>query len=128
MAISNAPSRLRSVSALVISILLCVAFLGAGIAKLTAQPMMIAEFTSFAYPLWFMTLTGVIEVVAAVLVVVPRTSQLGAGILALVMIGALVSHLTHGQAAMIAPPVVLLSLAVIEFQLRGRRAPSLTTA
>jgi len=109
----------------VIAGLLCLAFLGAGAAKLTGQAMMQQEFTAFGYPLWFMTVTGVIEVLGAVLVVIPRASRVGAGLLVCVMAGALVSHLTHGQAAMIGAPAVLLVLAAVEFQLRGGFARAL---
>ena len=91
--------------------------------------MMTQEFAAFGYPLWFMYLTGLIELVSAVLVVIPRTSRIAAGLLICVMVGAIFSHLTHGQAAMIGAPVVLLILAVVEFQLRGGLAtPLLPTA
>jgi uncharacterized membrane protein YphA (DoxX/SURF4 family) len=87
--------------------------------------MMRQEFGAFGYPLWFMYLTGLIELVSAVLVVIPRTSRIGAGLLICVMAGAIFSHLTHGQASMIGAPVVLLILAVVEFQLRGGLATPL---
>jgi uncharacterized membrane protein YphA (DoxX/SURF4 family) len=112
-------TRAASIATWVVAVLLCLAFLGAGAAKLTGQPMMQQEFAVFGYPLWFMYLTGLIELVSAILVVIPRTSRLGAALLVCVMVGAIVSHLAHGQAAMIGAPVVLLILAGIEFQLRG---------
>ena len=115
----NANNRVLSVVAWVMAILLCIAFLGAGAAKLTAQPMMTMEFAAFGYPQWFMYVTGFIEIVSAILVVVPRTSRIGAGLLTCVMVGAIFSHLTHGQAGMIGAPVVLLALAAVQFQLRG---------
>jgi uncharacterized membrane protein YphA (DoxX/SURF4 family) len=115
----NANNRALSVVAWAVAILLCIAFLGAGTAKLTAQPMMTMEFAAFGYPQWFMYVTGLIEIVGAILVVVPRTSRIGASLLVCVMVGAIFSHLTHGQAGMIGAPVVLLVLAAVAFQLRG---------
>ncbi len=107
-----------------LSILLALAFLGAGFAKLTGQPMMLAEFATFGYPVWFMYLTGLIEVACAVLVLVPRFAAIGATLLVCVMLGALYSHLTHGQSAMIGAPLVLLVLAaVVGWLRRSQRAP-----
>ncbi len=121
-------NRAVTIATWVVAALLCLAFLGAGAAKLTAQQMMQQEFANFGYPLWFMFVTGIIEVVSAVLVIIPRTSRIGAGLLICVMVGAILSHLTHGQAAMIGVPVVLLVLAVVEFQLRGGFATPLVPA
>jgi uncharacterized membrane protein YphA (DoxX/SURF4 family) len=110
---------MRSITTWVLSIILALAFLGAGAAKLSAQPMMVTEFALFGYPQWFMYLTGLIEVVSAILLLVPRVAGIGAGLLVCVMLGALGSHLTHGQAAMIGAPAVLLILALILGSLRG---------
>jgi uncharacterized membrane protein YphA (DoxX/SURF4 family) len=110
---------MRNIVTWVLTVLLALAFLGAGGAKLTSQAMMVAEFNSFGYPLWFMYLTGVIEVVAAILLLVPRLAGLGAGLLICVMAGAIVSQIGHGQAAMIGAPVVLLILAAVVGSLRG---------
>ena len=104
----------------IVTVLLSVAFLAAGAAKLTGQPMMREEFGAFGYPLWFMCLTGLIEVVNAVLVAIPRTSRIGAGLLICVMAGAIFSHLAHGQPSMIGAPVVLLILAAVELQIARR--------
>ncbi len=121
-------NRAVTVATWVIAVLLCLAFLGAGAAKLTSQPMMQQEFAGFGYPLWFMFVTGLIEIAGAVLVVIPRTSRIGAGLLICVMVGAIFSHVSHGQAAMIGAPVVLLVLAIVEFQLRGGFATPLVPA
>jgi uncharacterized membrane protein YphA (DoxX/SURF4 family) len=117
---------MRNIATLVISILLAVAFLGAGTAKLLSVPMMVAEFQIFGYPMWSMYLTGALEIVCAVLVLIPRFAGIGAALLACTMIGAILSHLAHGQAAMIAAPVVLLILAVALGQLRGWSRGSLS--
>lgn len=120
MSVTAAPtSRLTTIAAWVVAVLLFLGFLGAGFSKLTAQPVMVKEFTTFGYPSWFMYLTGLIEVVSAILVIVPKTARIGAGLLICVMVGAIFSHVTHGQAAMIVAPVVLLVLAAVELQLRG---------
>jgi uncharacterized membrane protein YphA (DoxX/SURF4 family) len=110
---------MRIIVTWVLSGLLALAFLGAGLAKLTSQPMMVQEFGLFGLPLWFMFFTGALEIVSAALVLVPRYAFIGAGLLACTMVCALFAHLTHGQAAMIGGPLVLLVLASIVGTLRG---------
>ncbi len=73
----------------------------------------------FWVPALVMYVTGVIELASAILVVVPRFAAVGAGLIVCVMIGAVVSLLSHGQAAMVGAPVVLFILAVIVGTLRG---------
>jgi putative oxidoreductase len=119
---------MRTVLTWVLSGILALAFLGAALAKLTGQHMMVAEFESFGYPIAFMYLTGIIELIGAGLVLVPRYAYAGAMLLSAVMVGALFSHLTHGQAGMIGPPLVLLVLALVVGTLRNwGRLPALST-
>jgi uncharacterized membrane protein YphA (DoxX/SURF4 family) len=115
--------KIKVIASWIIAVLLALAFLGAGVAKLTSQPMMVAEFALFGLPPWFLYVTGTIEVVSAVLLVIPRTTVIGGGLIVCVMIGALIAHLTHGQAAMIGAPLVLLILAGILIRLRTIGSP-----
>ena len=110
---------MRTTSTWILSGLLALAFFGAGLSKLSSQPMMIQEFDLFGLPRWFMYLTGLIEVGSAALVLVPRLASIGAALLVCTMVGAILAHVTHGQAAMIAVPVVLLLLALAVGTLRG---------
>jgi uncharacterized membrane protein YphA (DoxX/SURF4 family) len=110
---------MRNIVTWVLTAVLVLAFLGAGSAKLTSQAMMIGEFHTFDLPIWFMYVTGLLEVGGAILVLVPRVAGIGAALFVCIMAGALVAHLTHGQAAMIGAPIVLLLLAVAVGSLRG---------
>jgi len=103
---------MRAITTWVLSVILALAFLGAGAAKLSAQPMMVTEFAVFGYPQWFMYLTGLIEIVAAILLLVPRLAGIGAGLLVCVMVGALYSHLAHGQSEAIRLPAILLVASI----------------
>jgi len=102
----------RNVVGWLLSLFLGYEFAVSGIAKLTTKPRMVAAFHTFGYPLWFMYLTGCIELISVVLVLFPRTAVLGAGVLVCVMIGALFSHLTHGEVEAIRMPVILLLAAL----------------
>jgi uncharacterized membrane protein YphA (DoxX/SURF4 family) len=93
--------------------LLTLGFLFFGGMKLAGAQMNVDNFTRWGYPLWFMYLTGLIEVVSALLLWPRKTRLIGALGLVGTMVGAVATHLTHGEAAMIGVPLVLLVLAAI---------------
>ena len=76
----------------VLRVLLGAAFLFAGFSKLTGQPMMVAEFDQVGLGQWFRYVTGLLEVVGAIALVVPRSSVLGAILLLAVDAGAFVAQ------------------------------------
>jgi putative oxidoreductase len=69
-------------------------FLYAGSKKLMAEPAMVAVFAKVGIGQWFRILTGTLEVVGGALLTMPRFSAAAAAMLACVMAGATVSHLT----------------------------------
>lgn len=116
---------MRAFVAWVLSVLLALTFFSMGAEKLMDEPMMAGLFRLFGYPPWSMTLVGAVEIVGAVLVLVPRLAHVGAFLLGCIMVGALFSHLTHGQASMTPGPALLLAMAVALGALRhwGRTKP-----
>ena len=92
--------------------LLTAAFLAAGLSKLAGVEMMVATFDTIGWGQWFRYVTGLIEVVAAVLLWVPGLQALAAGALVCTMIGAVIAHLTIiGPSAV--PAIVLGVLAAV---------------
>ena len=91
--------------------LLAAAFLVAGTTKLAGPQMQITFFEEIGLGQWFRYFTGGLEVIGAILVLVPRTAVVGAVLLAMIMVGAVDIHLliTGGSPV---PPVVLLVIAV----------------
>jgi putative oxidoreductase len=85
------------------------AFLAAGGSKLAAAPAMVEMFAKLGAGQWFRYLTGALEVIGAVALLVPRTAFYGAVLLAVVMIGAVVTHL----AVLGGSPIPALVLLVI---------------
>lgn len=96
-----------------ISLLVTLAFLMAGGTKLMGAEMHVANFARWGYPGWFMYLTGAIEVLGAILILLPKTRFYGAALLTATMIGAIATHLVSGEAAMITAPLVLLLLSAL---------------
>lgn len=68
-------------------------FLMAGFSKLSGNEQMVGMFEAIGVGQWFRYLTGALEVAGAILLLIPRTSGLGALMLAGVMAGAVMTHL-----------------------------------
>ena len=95
----------------ILALLLALAFLGAGGSKLAGDAMHVANFDRWGYPSWFMYVTGLIEVVAALLILLPKTRFYGAALLVPTMIGAILTHIVGGDGLdTIIAPLVLLAL------------------
>ncbi|MEP6685782.1 MAG: DoxX family membrane protein [Verrucomicrobiota bacterium] len=62
--------------------------------KFTAAPESVYIFTQVGLEPWGRIGSGVAELIAAILILIPRTTWLGAGLALGVMIGAIFSHLT----------------------------------
>ena len=99
--------------------LLALAFFTAGGQKLLGTEAMVAMFAQIDAGQWFRVVTGLVEVTAAVLILVPRTVPIGAGLIIATMIGAVYTHLALIGGSPV-PALVLLVLAGIV--LWGRRA------
>ena len=76
-----------------IKLLLAVAFVSAGLAKIAGVEMMVATFDAVGIGQWFRYLTGAIEVGAAILLWVPGKQFVGAGLLLATMVGATFAHI-----------------------------------
>ena len=113
------PGKALNIALWVVQVLLALGFLGAASGKLLGQPEMVGLYETIGIGQWFRYLTGILEVAGAILVVVPKTRVVGAGLLASIMIGATATHLfvLHN-----APTAPLVLLALSAFVLWGRRA------
>ena len=101
----------KNKSLLVISVLLAIAFLAAGLVKLSGAEMMAANFERFGYPVWFMYFVGIAEVAAAIGLFVQWTAFYSAVCLGILMIGAAATHLMNDPPQQAIPALVLLALS-----------------
>src|SRR5882757_10451507 len=90
---ASAPPRWKSVSLWVVRGLLALAFASAGGAKLYGVPMLVEEFQHIGLGQWFRYFTGGLEIMGAILLLLPRKAVLGALLLICIMTGAVISHL-----------------------------------
>lgn len=72
--------------------LLTLAFVGAGGAKLAGAEMMVATYETVGLGQWFRYLTGIIEIVGAILLWLPNRQVVGAALLGATMVGAVLAH------------------------------------
>ena len=94
-------------------------FLFAGGLKLAGVPLMVHEFGIIGLGQWFRYFTGGLEVISAVLLLVPSFAFFGALALAATMVGAILAHLfiIGGSPAV---PIVLLASTTLIAWTRGR--------
>ena len=116
-----------SIGVWVVSALLTLLFLFAGVTKLANGQMAAEQWAQIGYPHWFMLFIGAWEVAGGILLLIPRASLLAAVMLAINMIGAVyTTAIRMGEPRMgIFPFVVLLVLLVVAYVRRpvaaGRR-------
>jgi putative oxidoreductase len=108
-----ANGKARVILVWVLCALAALAFLAAGFAKLTGAPAMVATFEKIGVGQWFRYVTGLLEVTGAIALLIPRSSFYGAVLLAMVMVGAIISHLTILGGNPAAPIVLLIITATI---------------
>jgi uncharacterized membrane protein YphA (DoxX/SURF4 family) len=115
--------KLSRVAGWTCTVILALVFVLVGVSKLaTASAVRWSErFSHWGYPAAGLHVLGVIEVVAGVGLLVPKTQRVAAGTVVVVMIGALGTHLLNGELARIIPPLVLGALALLVYQSTNRK-------
>jgi putative oxidoreductase len=88
-------------------------FLFAGGSKLAGAPAMVALFDAIGVGQWFRYVTGLIEVMSAVALLVPALAPFGALLLASTMVGAIATHLFIVGGSPAAPALLLLGSLVV---------------
>jgi len=105
-------SKRRTVGLWVLRGLLAAAFIAAGGAKLAGVPAMVEIFEKVGVGQWFRLVTRLLEMIGAILLLIPRLTFYGAALLLTVMVGAVTAHLTvlGGNPA---PALILLVLNAV---------------
>ncbi|OXM82591.1 DoxX family protein [Paenibacillus rigui] len=96
-------------------------FIMQGFSKVTGADQAVASFEKYGYAIWFRVLLGMGEIAAAVALFVPRVSRYAAGLLAIIMIGAIVTHLMNGEASYAGLPIGLLIITAVTVVIRKPR-------
>ena len=95
-------------------------FLMVGFLKLSGDPRMVGLFDAIGLGQWFRYVTGSLEVLGAVLLLIPRLSGLGALLLMGVMLGAVPTHLFVVGGSPLAAIILLIVTVVVAWGRRKR--------
>ena len=101
-------------------------FLMAGFLKLSGNEQMVGLFEKIGVGQWFRYLTGALEVAGAILLLLPRTSGLGALMLAGVMAGAVMTHVFIVGGSPLMAIILLVVTGVVAWGRRQRTMNLLT--
>lgn len=115
-----APPRWKSAALWVIRGLLALAFIGAGGAKLYGVPMLVTEFEHIGLGQWFRYLTGSLELLGAVLILIPSLAAFGGVLLSCIMIGATFTHLFVIGGSPVPALVLLVLSAIVTYAKRNQ--------
>jgi len=111
----------KNIATWVLTVLLAALFAFAGFTKVSGAVEVASAFMKFGYPVWFSYIIGAIEIGCALLLFAPRVAAYAAGLLILVMFGAIVSHLRAGESPL-TPVIVLVLLIAVAFLRRPQTA------
>ncbi|MGF9909265.1 DoxX family protein [Brevibacillus porteri] len=99
---------------------LCLMFLSSGIYKLIGHSETTVAFQAFGFPHWFQVVIGLGEVLGGLGLLMKKYARYAAYTLAVIMLGATIILLLHGDTTTVAIPFVLL----LVFLLIGRQSGS----
>jgi uncharacterized membrane protein YphA (DoxX/SURF4 family) len=120
--VTPAQPRWTSVALWIVRGLLALAFVAAGSAKLYGVPMLVEEFQHIGLGQWFRYFTGGLEIVGAILLLLPQRALFGAMLLICIMIGATITHLFVIGGSPVPALVLLVLNAVVAYAERGQIA------
>ena len=116
-------SKTRNYVTWTLTILAALAYLGAGYAKVSGQEMMVQGFTTYGLPDWFRIAIGTLELVGAVLLLIPAFTGMASFGLSLIMLGALACHVMFPPMAAGIGPLVLFIILTYVWMTRKNVVP-----
>lgn len=102
--------KVKIVAIWILQIILGLLFIAAGAGKLVASHVWIEKFNNWGYPENFYLLIGAAEGFGALLLFIPKIARHAAFLLAIIMIGAIITHIFHQEFAEIFRPAIFLVL------------------
>ena len=117
---SGSTGKIMNIGLWILQIAAAGMFLMAGFSKLSGDPQMVEMFDAIGFGQWFRYLTGSLEVLGAILLLVPRLSGLGALLLVGVMLGAVPTHIFVVGGSPLPAIILLIITGVISWGRRER--------
>ena len=120
---SDPMSKTRNYITWALTILLALAYLGAGYAKVSGQEMMVKGFTSYGLPDWFRVAIGTLEIIGGILLLIPAFTGMAAFGLSLIMLGALACNAMFTPASAGIPALVFFCVLTYIYLTRKNVVP-----
>lgn len=95
----------------IIALLLTLVCLRSGLQKVTGNVFWTRDFLRWGYSDSFRVIVGSAELLSAALLLIPRLAAYGAGLFAVVMLGAIYTHATHDESVRLPFNILLLAMA-----------------
>jgi len=112
-------SKGKSIASWIIQVLIAGLFLMMGSQKLMGEAEMTANFVKWGMPGFMLYVIGTLEVLGAIGLFIPRLAGLAATGLILLMVGALFTHLIHGEYGIALMPVAVMAMLAVVVYLRN---------
>jgi len=103
----------RRIVVWILIVLLAVEFALAGASKLSPSSGWARMFVAWGFPAWFRVAIGATEIGCALALFIPRSRAWACAVLLVVMAGAAVTHLTHGEPRRVVLNVALSALIAL---------------
>ena len=111
-------SRVKGVILWVVQIVLSTLYVLAASGKLMSRPQWIEMFRHWGFPDKFYLVIGALELVGAIGLLIPRMAAYAAAGLILLMIGAALTNLIHGDGLQVLRPIIFIIFLVLIVYLR----------
>lgn len=109
----------------ILRIILFIMFFGEGLTKLLGLSFQTSAFLAWGYPLWFMYVIGVLEILGAIgLLITPLRLYANIGLI-LIMMGAFYTHVSSGDPFLFMSAAVLASILLLVHLYSLRHSPIL---
>jgi putative oxidoreductase len=95
------------------ALFLALVCLRSGWLKVTGNVFWVRDFHRWGYADWFRIVVGIAELASMALLLIPRFASYGAGLFAVVMLGAVFTHATHNEFSRLPFNLLLLCLSLI---------------
>lgn len=110
-------SKVKKIIGWIFTVLIALAFIAAAAGKLRGSA--ISMFAHWGYPAWFATVIGVLELLGAIGLLIPKTLRFAIIGLTVIMFGAVYTHLANNEGIQVLRPAIFLAVLWAIYWLRG---------